>query len=348
MGLFRRKVDPVPVGGSRAFWEWWAAEGADRVASAQSEGRLDEVVTALSERVQRVHPGLAWEIAAGQQAARQLVVTADGDPHLRRFARRWLRLAPAADDAWEYADFRQPMPDPLGGSLEIDGVVIPTAEARAAWTRRRNRLEVAIHHPAFADLGETGRTRAAFLLLDQALGEYDVTLWLGKIIARAQAFAPEQPSGDLLELRGAVADLRAELTDEDGGPTWVLMSGETPQGRVMAMARVPLDQVVAPHLDEHLALTVVVADVDHTGFPSENGLRQLRALEDTLTEKLGNAGMLVAHETSMGRRTFHFYIDSTTTAADYIKKVSEGWRQGKVSIKVVTDPPWGAVSHMRT
>lgn len=347
MGLFRRKPDPQLPGGARAFWEWWTAEGAQQVAAAHSDGRLDDVVAALTPRVRAVHPDLVWEIAAGRTAALLLVLTADGDPHRRRFARRWLRRAPAADETWEYADLRPAVDDVMTSSLHIGGAELAAADTQVGWVRRRNHLDVVVHHPAFPELSDEQRSRAAARLLDQALGEYDATLWLGRI---QPSVAPvgSADRGSLLDLRGAVTALSDELTDSDGGPTWVLMSGETPQGKVTAVARVPLDPIVAPHLDDHLALSVGIADIDHTGFPSETGLQQLGVLEDAILANLGEAGLLVAHETTRGKRTFHFYIDSTTTAADYIDKVASGWRQGKVSKKVVTDPPWASVSHMRT
>jgi hypothetical protein len=347
MGLFRRKQQSVPTGGAREFWEWWTASGAASVAQAHGEGRLDDVVAELSPRVKAVHSALAWEIAAGEGSRLCLVVTAEGDPHVRRYARRWLRRAPAADDSWEYADLRAPVAEPLEASLTVGEVELAAAEAMVAWTRRRNRLDVRLFHPGFAALDDRQRNLATSLLLDQTLGELDVSLWLGRIAPGVEPPAG-QPQGNLLDFSQAVTALREELTAEDGGPTWVQMSGETPQGQLTAVARVPLDQAIAPHLDDHVALAVGIADIDYTGFPSPTGLRELRVLEDAIAANLGASGMLVAHETSRGKRTFHYYVDSTTTAADYVKKVAGTWRQGKVTVKVVTDPPWASVSHMRT
>ncbi len=348
MGLFRRKEPPPPTtSGSRQFWEWWAAEGAATVGAAIAEARVPEVVDELSTRVKAIHPALAWEVGPGQSSAHRLTVTAEGDPQGRGSARRWLRRAPESDATWEYADLRAAVPDVLGMELSLDGQTIAAAATQVAWTRRRNHLDVALHHPSYAGLGDAARTQATFLLLDAALGERDTTLWLGRISPAVHAVAGEQ-RGDLSQLRAAVAALRDELTDDDGGPTWVVMSGENPLGRTLATAMVPLHPLMAPHLDSRLSVTVQYADVGPDGFPSPTGLQALRQLEEAISARLGDAGMLVAHETTQGKRTLHYYLDSATTAADHAKAVAGGWRQGKVSFQLVSDPLWGAVSHMRT
>jgi hypothetical protein len=77
--------------------------------------------------------------------------------------------------------------------------------------------------------------------------------------------------------------------------------------------------------------------------PHLGPLNNPRALEDSLTAALGPRGLLVAHETSAGRRTLHLYADSEDPNG---AGTVEGWprkrREEGLAVQVVheLDPAW--------
>jgi hypothetical protein len=345
MGLFRRSArTPDSSAGIEEFWRWWAAEGATLTASSIEERDPERVVAPLSQRIQAVHPGLAWELGAGTSARHLLVVSPEGDATIRAVARRWLRSAPAPDATWEYADLRQPALDVTSIVLGIGDRKLAFDDLRVAARRTGHRFDVTMHHPAFPDLPEEARSQVAFLALDATLGEADTELWIGRV--STSTAAPLDAFG-VDGLRVVVRDLKDDVLD-DGEPRWALMTGETDAGPVLAMAQIPLSPLLSPDLDRHVVVHVPYADRTPEGFPEPATLEALRRFEDHLLERLGGSGNLVAHETHQGTRTLHFYVDSTTPAAAQLTAAVTGWPGGKVTVDAADDPGWDAVAHLRS
>ena len=272
-----------------------------------------------------------------------LVVSPEGNPDIRAAARRWLRSAPLADATWEYADSRQR--GSCDGSLEIGPHRIGFSEVVIGARREGAHVDVTVHHPSFRDLPEDVRQQVTWLALDEAVGENAVETWLGQIAPAVEAPLDGFP---LVHLAAVVDGLAAEHRDDDGEPTWVLMEGERPSGRVIAMAQVPLRATAAPELDQHVAVLVPYRDRTEEGLPGDRSLSALRALEEHVAERLGGSGRIVAHETGAGVRTLHFYVDSTGPGASVVRAAVAGWDQGRCEVADEPDPAWNGVAHLRT
>ena len=206
------------------------------------------------------------------------------------------------------------------------------------------RFDVQLHHPAFADLPEEGRSLVTFLALDAALGEVDTELWLGEVVP--VEFPPLDGFG-LTALRSVVQDLKRQRLDADGHPGWVILRGETKQGPLLAMARSPLHPLTAPNLDNYVAVSVPYSHRTADGLPDEGSLEPLREFEDRLERSLGAAGQVVAHLSNAGTRTLHLYVDSTAGVLPAVKDLARSWDQGKVEVHEMHDPGWSAVQHLR-
>jgi hypothetical protein len=346
MALFRRRGTD-PAAGIAGFWSWWTAEGAAHCAEAIAEGRAESLADVLGPAVERVHRDLSWELGPGDVSEHVLVVTAAGDPELRSTARRWLLAAPAPDAVWEYADTR-PVEQELDWGLSVGGSTVDAADVVATWTRtgRQPELDIALHHPALAALPEATRGELTFLLLDHALGETAVETWVGAIdgLVTPPTDRDGASVGDLTALRTAVQELAAEYA----GDTWALLEASTADGQpVLAAARQPLRAALAPHLDRHLRVELPYTDLTDAGLPGPASLEALREVEDDLGARLGDAGRVVAHETSGGVRTLHVYVDSTTDAALRAEALVAGWPQGRPRTALKADPGWAAVRHLR-
>lgn len=349
MGLFSRRSRSDDADAQRAaisgFWSWWRDAGASDTAAALADGEPGRTADEIGAHVAAIHPALGWEFAPGLGSLHVLVLSREGNPQLRAVARRWRRAAPDADETWQYADARQPAVDPAAFTVELDGARIHASEVTVSARVSGTSLDVALFHPALADLPAERRTAAVFLLLDHVVGEADVETWIGSI--EALTLAPLDPI-PLLTLPVVVHQLRERHTDAQGRPSWVLLEGRTPGGLpVVASAQVPLTPATAAQLDAHVAVAVPFTDRTDGGLPGPSSLQPLRDFEDHLTRRLGDSGRLVAHQTSGGMRLLHFYVDTTTPAADQLRAAVGGWDQGAVRIQVEYDPSWEAVAHLR-
>lgn len=324
-----------------AFWTWWA-DHCDELALAIGDGSIRQWVDGMSSNVGGIDPGLAWEFGPGTTSMHRLTVTAGGDPSLRQVARRWLRGAPAPDATWEYGDLRPA--SGLSDTLEIGGVELHLDDLNVAATPRGTGLDVLVHHPAFARMPEGLRTQISFLGLDSAVGEEAVELWLGEI-----ATAVDRPEGarPLADLPGLLAEVAAQGAPE-GEMGWTLLRGAGPNGPVLVACLNRLSSVQAPDHDQHVAVSVPFSDRTPDGWPGPGSLALLQGLEDHLGAIVGRSGRLLAVESSAGVRTFHFYVDSTTPAADQLRVASAGWQQGTVGVRGEPDPSWQAVAAFRS
>jgi len=78
----------------------------------------------------------------------------------------------------------------------------------------------------------------------------------------------------------------------------------------------------------------------------DDSLTALRAFEDELSAAIATNGALVAHETSGGLRTMHFYVDSQTNALAEIESHLTRWREGRASIEPQLDPAFEHIRHL--
>jgi hypothetical protein len=350
MGLFRRRGDaPVPDHDAAIadFWRWWADTGRAAADAALASGDVQAFVDPLSARVHAVSEELAWELGSGEALGSRhvLTVTAEGNADVRALARRWLRAAPAPDATWAFADLRQRAPDVSRVELGIGEETLALRDVLVGARVVGHHVDVTVHHPAFERLDEGTRQQAAYLALDSAAGEEAVESWLGEI---TPSEVPPIDGFPLVHLCGFLDDHARARRDAEGNPTWVLLQGSGPAGPVMAMAQVPLASVAAPLLDTHVGVLVPFSDHTDEGYPGPGSLDALRALEDHVLERLEGQGRLVAHETSAGERTLHYYVDGTGPGAEVVRAAVAGWDQGHPDVDVDRDPGWAAVAHLRT
>jgi hypothetical protein len=223
MGLFQRATvaDRLVVrqdAAIAAFWTWWAASGRLRVTAALDVGPDDAAIARLEaeigRHVARIDAGLAVETAPGTTARHLLVVTAAGDPSRRDVARRWLDAAPPSDDAFEYADTRQPVRDPAGLVAMTSAGEVRLASTTMDAVVDGERVHVALCHPAFADLSDEDRAYLCFVFLDALLGEETVEAHVGHI---SWCLALDVPGIPLTDLPPIVADARGPHPVVDPG-----------------------------------------------------------------------------------------------------------------------------------
>ena len=325
------------------FWRWWAEGGRRRTTAAVESGDARRVVPEITSLIEAIDPGLSWEFVPGDAVTpHRLTVTAAGVPELRGAARRWLAVAPPADDTWSFADLREPV---SGCAMRFRDRRLGFDEAEVVVDIGLSQADVTVHHPGFAGLVGADPGIAAYLLLDAMCGEAAVETWVGRI--RANATAPGDDAVSLAALPGILRELAWDNTDESGEPAWQILHGDTAEGPMVAMVRVPLVALSAAEFDRHVAVHIPYTDVEEGGLPGPDSLPGLRDFEDHLVERLEGNGECVGAESCDGRRLLHFYVDSTTPAHEQLRVAASGWRQGEVGLTVTDDPGWRKVQHLR-
>ncbi|HHT31464.1 MAG TPA: DUF695 domain-containing protein [Corynebacterium sp.] len=340
-------------GAITAFWDWWTAEGADRLDAAFTGGANFggggfgdagpmDIQAEVGPRVSAIDERLVWGFGAGEPFSRHLLtVTAAGDPRVRHIARRWLDAAPDDGPVWSFTDLRtaEPISTVTWAGHEID-----PAEARVAVAAGQGVADVRLFHPVFANFvaaGEEGERDVAhvgFMLLQLALGEEDFGLWL-----RSFAFAAEEPEGamPLAELPGFIDRLAGAC------PRWLTLQGQADGKPVMVGTRAPLSPLVGPLFTRHVVAQLLFADVLDDGQAGEASAKALADFHEDAMATLADDGLLVATETADGMRLLHFYVDPETDATERLASLTDTWTEGDHEIVAAEDPAWERIGHLR-
>jgi hypothetical protein len=213
MATSRRTIPPDDVRARQGaaiaeFWAWWSTSGAERAAGLFDGGGQPDELTALAQevgtRVQAIAP-LAFETGPGRSARHMLVVSPAGDPELREVAERWLAAAPQPDAAFEYATWRQPVPDAEQLVVEYGEWPVALGEAAVVVVEGGGRAHVEVSHPRFVQMPDEDRGQLTFLFLDALLGERAVEELIGAV---AWASTREPAAIPFTELAEVVERLR--------------------------------------------------------------------------------------------------------------------------------------------
>jgi hypothetical protein len=215
--LFRSGLDmsflnrPLPLSRTdreQQFWRWFAANSERLKGLSSRDDRGNALIAEIDRELARVHHGLTWEHDPKEGV---LVISADGNRKLFPAVQKLVAAAPSIP-GWRIVGFRQ-------RSLLGDGFSLEYSNYKVRFSDPWFRLEpdgtkvgvtLFLPHPQEADRQAIGS--AAFLLLDMALGEYDVETKLGFVEWKP---LPEQPTAQGLrpfkELPSAVDRLYERL-----------------------------------------------------------------------------------------------------------------------------------------
>lgn len=188
----------------RAFWDWFVAHEAQLFAI---ESDPEALRRGLEGRLGAVHPRLTVDVGALQDGRRELVIGAGGKVAAFPTVRSLVEQAPPLP-RWTVVGLRPrraPVLPVRAGDLEVapdqvEFVLFPQGE----------RVGISLFFdPKVMEEPDTMR-RIGFLLLDQALGEEDVTTRVGTIDWR-----PKDRAG----ARSTVDDLAAAFDSAIDGAT---------------------------------------------------------------------------------------------------------------------------------
>jgi hypothetical protein len=157
------------------FWQWFV-DNSDRIFNFEldQEAIFDEV----SHRMHKVNKSLTFEFSSVKNGQREFVVSADGIREAFPAVRDLVAAAPALE-TWIIIAFRQPME--IGFSVKIGDYSLTPDDLWFSYEVDGDRMGITLYIRDLSEDNETIAAQATYILLDSALGEYDVEERIGFI-----------------------------------------------------------------------------------------------------------------------------------------------------------------------
>ncbi len=187
------------------FWRWFlTAEARLRDAHGGDAAALEAAVNEIGDRLRRVHPELCFEYGRADDGVFELILSAGGIRSLFPAVAALKQAAPEIP-GWRIVGFRPRKESCV--RVQLGEAVL---EPEGLWyrlTQDADHADLDLFVDGLTAENLEGLGGAAFLMLDAALGEYDVATRIGAIDFDA---LPEDPAGlDLKPIDALRADFDA-------------------------------------------------------------------------------------------------------------------------------------------
>jgi hypothetical protein len=174
-------------GDAVAFWSWFQARRHDiehDVASIRQMGGPSNLITdELGERLRTNWPDLVHEIGRAGDGVFELIISADGIRGRFPVVTECVKNAPELP-GWRFIAFR-PRQQELPASVVIEGTEVPADDFVFVPHERSELIDLDVLYRGPLPAGDHRIAGASYLLLDFALGEFDVETRIGRIDRRA-------------------------------------------------------------------------------------------------------------------------------------------------------------------
>ncbi len=191
------------------FWTWFQANEGDFPPTSEFD---DAYGGELSCRLTDIKSRLVYEIAILDDAKNELIISGDGVKELIPFVQNVVEAAPEID-GWEIIAFRPRMDKYVSFTLNFGDRNFNPKELWC-WSRVEGRnFDLIIYHAEYSDKIRNVLVNGTYVLLDMALGEYDVMTGIRYIDNRE---LPNDPEAEGLykfeELRAIFDEYKATIT----------------------------------------------------------------------------------------------------------------------------------------
>lgn len=160
-----------------SFWSWFTAnqERLRRLTTREDAKLVDE----LGRRLSSFHEGLTFETGPADDGRLEFAVSADGIKSRFAAVRDLVAAAPQIP-GWEIVAFRQRKPESWL-HFEMDGNTLSLADIWFTADEQAFKLDLVLYVRGFGPQTAQAIQHGSFLLVDGALGEYDVEMMVGHI-----------------------------------------------------------------------------------------------------------------------------------------------------------------------
>lgn len=178
-GLFKSEATP-----EQEFWKWFQK---NETSLFNFEKNQDAVFQTLSTQMKKVHESLTFEFGPIKEGKREFVISGDGDKKAFPAVENLHADAPKLD-RWVFIKFR-PRRTPM--DIEYSGVRVKTDDVFCTVEPDRGKAGITVFIRGYQVEQHKTYAGITFLMLDQALGEYDVETKVGFIQTKPFSAASE-------------------------------------------------------------------------------------------------------------------------------------------------------------
>jgi hypothetical protein len=170
--LFKALATP-----EQEFWNWF--EKNEKMLFGFETNR-ERVFDELAGKMKRVHESITFEFGPVAEGKREFVISADGIKDAFPAVESLYASAPNLP-RWVFIKFR-PRRAPM--NVDYDGLKVKVEDVFCTVEPDRNKAGIKVYIRGYQVSRKKQYTVIAFLMLDQALGEYDVETKVGFIEVR--------------------------------------------------------------------------------------------------------------------------------------------------------------------
>ena len=158
----------------QSFWKWFKAHD-DVLFNFEKD--QERIFDQLGDEMHKLNPGLTFEFGPKENGRREFVISADGIRDAFPEVEALYATAPSLP-RWKFIRFR-PRRRPL--DVSYGGISVQASTVRVHIEPMGQTADLTVFIPGYTPTAKKEYTTAAFLLLDGALGEYDVEARVGRI-----------------------------------------------------------------------------------------------------------------------------------------------------------------------
>jgi hypothetical protein len=165
------------------FWMWFQQNEDSLLHFERDQHRT---LAQLTVELRKVDRKLVFEFGPIEDGRREFTISADGIRETFPKVEALYAAAPALPK-WKILKFRQ-RHEPT--DIEIDGVRVQASAVLIAIKDTGRKVDLAVFLPGYSDGAQSAFVTITFLLLDHAVGEYDIESFVGRVDVRNLSEAP--------------------------------------------------------------------------------------------------------------------------------------------------------------
>lgn len=165
MGLFAKNAH------EEKFWKWFTQ---NEPSIFDFEKNQERIFNQISGKLSLYHKDIVFEFSRIENGKREFVISADGIKDTFPAVVSLVNAAPEYS-RWEIIAFRPRMKEYAEMELNYAGKDFSPSNIWLYYRVKDGHFDLIIYHPEYTDEEKDHFVSAAYILLDTALGEYDVT-----------------------------------------------------------------------------------------------------------------------------------------------------------------------------
>lgn len=156
------------------FWDWFVKHNE---IIFHFEKNQNKVFSDLAKALAKVNKYITFEFGPKKEGVRELVISADGIKQAFPFVESLHSKAPSLSN-WKFTKFR-PRRSPM--DLQFGDIYIKPSDVLVSLKKEAPLITITLFIKGAGEKNDHLYQRAAFIILDQAIGEYDMETKVGLI-----------------------------------------------------------------------------------------------------------------------------------------------------------------------